>query len=102
MLTPALERTVFRIQQEALTNVLKHAPGAAARAVLAYGPDELVVEVTNGRGDRTGAPNSEPGAGYGLAGMRERVTLLGGRMEAGPAAGGGFRVRAVLPLAPAR
>jgi len=98
-LSPALERTVFRIQQEALTNVLKHAPGAVVRSVLRYEPGELVLEIASGRGraDEASLPGEE---GHGLIGMRERVAMLGGRFEAGPVSGGGFRVNAVLPLEP--
>ena len=99
-LSPALERTVFRIQQEALTNVLKHAPGAVVRTVLRYEPGELVLEIASGRG-RAGEASLPGEEGHGLIGMRERVAMLGGRFEAGPVSGGGFRVNAVLPLEPA-
>jgi signal transduction histidine kinase len=91
--------TAYRVVQEALTNVLRHA--SAHRAVVALdfaGTGELVVTVIDdGRGHATGS--GRPG-GHGLAGMRERVAVLGGRLDAGPRAEGGFAVRAHLPLAP--
>lgn len=97
-LSPALERTVYRIQQEALTNVLKHAPGAAVRSVFRYEPHELILDIASGRGRPGDKDQTEEGGGHGLIGMRERVSLVGGQLEAGPVSGGGFRVRAVLPL----
>jgi signal transduction histidine kinase len=83
----------YRIVQESLTNVLRHADAQAATVRLDRGPAELTVRITDdGRGTR------EPGAaGYGLAGMRERAALLGGRLEAGPGKRG-WVVEAVLPL----
>jgi signal transduction histidine kinase len=95
----------YRVVQEALTNVLRHAAADRAEVALAYGDDDLVVTVSDdGRGVRsvrTAAAdrNDRPG-GHGLAGMRERVTVLGGSLDAGPRADGGFAVRARLPLAP--
>jgi signal transduction histidine kinase len=87
--------TVYRVVQESLTNALKHAgPAANCRVVLHYGPAEVVVTVTDdGRG--AAAVNSEPG--HGLEGMRERVTLQGGSVHAGPRIGGGFEVTATIP-----
>ncbi|MFK0234429.1 histidine kinase [Streptomyces vinaceus] len=91
-----IELAAFRIVQEALTNVVRHAGADGCRVEIAYGPGELALEITDdGRGLREG---STPGAGFGLTGMRERATLLGGRFEAGPRAGGGFRVAAALPV----
>lgn len=93
-LPTALELTVYRIVQEALTNVLKHAgPDADARVTLDHtGPGLTVEVVDNGVGGATA------GAGNGLRGMRERVTAMGGRLTAGPLPGGaGFRVHAWLP-----
>jgi signal transduction histidine kinase len=79
-----------------VTNVIRHAGPASARVRLAYGEGELVVEVDDdGRG---AASNGGGGGGNGLVGMRERAAALGGSVEAGPRAGGGFRVRARLPL----
>ncbi|RSS58191.1 sensor histidine kinase [Streptomyces sp. WAC06614] len=99
-LPPTVGLTVFRIVQEALTNARKHAWGAPAHVRLTYAPDGVEVEVRD-----EGAPGARPprtarpgaGSGYGLIGMRERVALQGGTLEAGPCDGGGFRVAAVLP-----
>ncbi|WP_043616113.1 sensor histidine kinase [Nonomuraea candida] len=88
--------TVYRIVQEALTNALKHGgPGVEAAVEIDYTGPDLVVRVTdNGRG--AAAPRS-PG-GHGLIGMRERVGMYGGAVSAGPRKGGGFEVRATLPM----
>jgi signal transduction histidine kinase len=91
---PGVDFTGYRIVQEALTNVLKHAGPAEASVRVANGAGSLRIEVTdNGRGvnGRAGEP------GHGLAGMRERVAVYGGTLDAGPKAGGGFRVAAELP-----
>ncbi|WP_243792939.1 sensor histidine kinase [Saccharopolyspora gloriosae] len=90
----AVGRAAYRVMQEALTNAGKHAPGSPVRAsVLA--DDGLVVEVTNQRG--TGTTNVE-GSGYGLIGMRERVTLAGGTLQVGRTEDDGYRVRAAFPV----
>lgn len=92
---PGLDLAAYRIIQEALTNVLKHAPGAHARLVLRYRPEALDLEVLDdGYGPRTNGD----GSGRGLVGMRERVALYGGTLEVGPLAEGGFRVHAELPV----
>jgi signal transduction histidine kinase len=94
-LEPELRGTVHRIVQEALTNVLRHAPGAtAAVTVRRTGPD-VCVAVSNGA---AAAPGGGPGSGRGLEGLRERVALRDGELRWGPCADGGFQVRAVLPL----
>jgi signal transduction histidine kinase len=86
----------FRIVQEALTNVSRHAGQARATVQLAYGERDLTVQVDDdGRG---ASPHPKPGTGKGILGMRERVAALGGELEAGPRPEGGFRVRARLPL----
>jgi signal transduction histidine kinase len=86
----------FRIVQEALTNVTRHAAGATATVRISYGDRDLTVEIDDdGRGDST---PSTVGTGKGIVGMRERASALGGELEAGPLPGGGFRVRARLPL----
>ncbi|NES28519.1 sensor histidine kinase [Micromonospora terminaliae] len=91
----AVDLAAYRVVQEALTNVLRHAGPATATVRIRYAPTEVAVEVTDtGRGP--GAPADRPG--YGLAGMRERVTALGGSFAAGPASTGGFRVSATLPV----
>jgi signal transduction histidine kinase len=94
-LAPGVDLSAYRIVQEALTNTLKHAGGASARVLLRYEIDALEVEVADdGRGD----PGAG-GGGQGLIGMRERVQLFGGTLDAGPRPGGGFLVRARLPVA---
>jgi len=93
-LSATVELNAYRIVQEALTNVLKHAGPARAAVVLEYGEDHLGVDVRDdgrGRADR-------PSAGYGLVSMQQRAAMLGGSLVAGPADGGGFRVSARLPL----
>ncbi|MER7441047.1 sensor histidine kinase [Micromonospora avicenniae] len=92
----AVDLAAYRVVQESLTNVLRHAGPATAAVRIRYAPTEVEVEVTD-----TGRGVAEAGratTGSGLAGMRERVTVLGGSFAAGPAAGGGFRVHARLPL----
>jgi signal transduction histidine kinase len=86
--------TAFRILQEALTNALKHAPGAHVQAVLRRSPEELVIEVRDDGANGAGA--SSPG-GYGLVGMRERLALYGGTLEAGPQPMRGYALVARLP-----
>jgi signal transduction histidine kinase len=100
ILAPGVELAVYRVVQEALTNVLKHAgPSTSAAVRIAYGIDELTVEVIDdGRGAATA--RSPGGAGQGLIGMRERVEIYGGTFSAGPGARGGYEVRAVLPIVP--
>lgn len=96
-----LSVAVYRIVQEALTNVRKHArPGAAAEVRLRYGTDELLVSVTDdGHGAASGAPSSSAQyAGHGLAGMRERAAMHGGTVRTGPRPCGGFEVSVRLPL----
>jgi signal transduction histidine kinase len=94
-LPAGIDLVAFRVVQESLTNVRKHAAGAPARVALRYAPEAVEVEVTNEAGQAQ-ARNGE-GGGHGLVGMRERVRIFGGEFEAG-AQNGGFRVRAILPL----
>jgi signal transduction histidine kinase len=97
---PAMvDLSAYRIVQEALTNVRKHAgPTSAAIAVaVRYLPDSVEVEVVD---DGRGAAANQSGGGHGLTGMRERAALCGGRLDAGPRPGGGWFVRATLPVAP--
>ncbi len=97
-LTPATELAGYRIVQEALTNVLRHAPGASAEVHLRYVPDAIQVEVFDDGGARSDAsPTVSPGTGHGLVGLRERAGTLGGTLEAGPLEAGGFRVWTCLP-----
>jgi signal transduction histidine kinase len=102
-LPPTVGLTVFRVVQEALTNARKHAGDARAHVRLTYRPDEVTVEVRDdgpGSGSAGAAPARPPGrGGYGLIGMRERVALQGGTLEAAPLDEGGFRVAARLPAA---
>jgi signal transduction histidine kinase len=92
-LPPALELSAYRIVQEGLTNAGKHARAATVRAVVRYLDDAVEVEVAD---DGSGS-SAAAGARRGLAGIGERVSIFGGRFEAGPSAEGGWRVRAVLP-----
>ncbi|MFJ9541070.1 sensor histidine kinase [Streptomyces sp. NPDC101225] len=89
-------RTAYRVAQEALTNARKHAPGTEVAVAVTGGPgDGLVVDVRNPAPE--GDVPAVPGSGQGLIGLTERATLAGGRLEHGPEADGGFRVRAWLP-----
>lgn len=97
-LSPGIELAAYRIVQEALTNVRKHAGRTASAAVhIRFEPSALVIEVTDdGRGAATSLAGS--GSGHGLIGMRERVEIYGGELSSGPRRGGGYAVRAVLPI----
>ncbi|MEU0203299.1 MULTISPECIES: sensor histidine kinase [unclassified Streptomyces] len=91
----AVGRTVYRIVQESLTNIARHADASTASVRIDCGPDALALRVDdNGRG----TPDTAPQPGLGLVGMRERVTALGGRLRAEPRGGGGFTVQAELPV----
>ncbi|WP_343040180.1 sensor histidine kinase [Streptomyces typhae] len=94
-LPPGVELSAYRIVQEALSNTLRHAPGAAATVDLGYGRAGLALRVSNGPAT-TPAPPS-PGAGHGVTGMRERVAMLDGDFAAGPTPDGGYEVSAALP-----
>ncbi len=94
-LPPGVELSAFRIVQEALSNVMRHAPGAEARVELGYRRHGLTVRVVNTAPDRPAPPS--PGAGHGLLGMRERAAMLGGELTTGPTPDGGYEVIAVLP-----
>ncbi len=91
----AVQIAAFRIAQEALSNSVRHASGAAVTVRLQVNAAAVVIRVRNGRPAAQTAP---PSGGYGLRGMRERVELLGGSFTAGPAADGGWEVVASLPL----
>ncbi|RKN08626.1 sensor histidine kinase [Streptomyces radicis] len=91
----AVERTVYRIVQESLTNVARHAAATTASVRIDHGPDAIAIRVDD---DGRATPDAAPVPGVGLLGMRERVTALGGRLRAEPRGGGGFTVRAELPL----
>jgi signal transduction histidine kinase len=94
-LPAGVDISAYRIVQEALTNVRKHAGAVPTTVRVAWSPDAVALTVRD-RGPGATAPPG-PGEGHGLIGMRERVRLLGGELHAGPAADGGFEVRAVLP-----
>jgi signal transduction histidine kinase len=94
-LPPGVDLSAYRIAQEALSNVLRHAPGAAVEVTVDRRPAGVEVAVVNGPG--TAAAAGAAGAGQGLVGMRERVAMLGGKLAAGPDGRGGYAVRAWLP-----
>ncbi|MFJ1590707.1 sensor histidine kinase [Kitasatospora albolonga] len=94
---PEVEQTAFRVVQEALTNVHKHAAGAKTWVRLAHREAEVAMQVENGPSDAAVADAGLPSGGNGLVGMRERVVGLGGVFVSGPTDAGGFRVSAVLP-----
>jgi signal transduction histidine kinase len=93
-LPPGVDLSAFRIVQEALTNALRHAGPARAWVVLRYGADELELEISD---DGAGSGDASA-SGYGLVGMRERVSVYGGELEAGPQPEGGYALRVRLPL----
>jgi signal transduction histidine kinase len=101
-LPEGVDLSAYRIVQEALSNAMRHAPGSRVVVQVAYRPDSLALEICNdavapvlvGSGARAA------GGGHGLVGMRERATMLGGSLAAGPTGDGGFRVSAVLPVSP--
>jgi signal transduction histidine kinase len=93
-LTPGMDLTAYRLVQEALTNALKYAGPAEACVAIRWSPAELLIEVANnGR-----AASQSSAAGFGQAGMRERLELYGGKLESGPRPDGGYVVRGHLPL----
>jgi signal transduction histidine kinase len=95
-LPSGVDLSAYRIVQEALTNTLKHAHAGRARIRIARRGQELAIEVS----DNGSGPGEPAGDGHGLIGMRERVALLGGELEAGAQAGGGFAVKVRLPIGP--
>jgi signal transduction histidine kinase len=97
-LPPEADQAAYRIVQEALTNVSRHAGHASASVHLHYTPETLSIQVDDdGKGTVTSPGTGPSGPGLGLVGMRERVSALGGRLHAGPQDDGGFQVRAELP-----
>ena len=95
-LPPGVDLTAYRVVQEGLTNVLKHAGVANARATVRYEDDAIAVEVADDGRGAVADPNGTPG--HGLLGMRERVAVFDGTLETGARAGGGFVLRARIPL----
>jgi signal transduction histidine kinase len=107
LVPPGVDLAAYRIVQEALTNVTRHAQATTATVRVSYGDDAVTVEVVDdGRGTSSSTasgtmPQSSAGGGNGIPGMRERAAALGGSLEAGPGpAGRGFAVKAILPLEP--
>ena len=105
-LPSVVDHTAYRILQESITNVIRHAGPTRVTVALDYGTDVLEVRVTDEGGlgalsDDASGPRSPVGTGRGIVGMRERCGLLGGELTAGPRPCGGFEVKARLPLAPA-
>jgi signal transduction histidine kinase len=97
-----IDSAVYRIVQESLANVLRHAAASSVSVSISFEPGRLTVSVEDdGSGGDNASRNESTGCGYGLPGMRERVLSLGGSLDAGPRADAGFRVRAWLPLAEA-
>jgi signal transduction histidine kinase len=101
-LPDGVDLSAYRIVQEALSNAMRHAPGSHVQVRVAYRPDGLALEVGNDAGPPILVPSGTraAGGGHGLVGMRERATMLGGSMDAGPTGDGGFLVTAVLPVSP--
>jgi signal transduction histidine kinase len=98
-----VDLAAYRIVQEALTNSARHSAGSTATVYVRYRDDDIVVQVdddgtANGSVSRPGRPGKGGSGGNGIAGMTERAHALGGSLHAGPRPGGGFRVRALLPL----
>ncbi|MFC8224183.1 sensor histidine kinase [Streptomyces sp. NPDC057287] len=97
---PAVDLSAYRIVQESLANVVRHAPGARTRVSVTAGDGHLTVLVVNDTAQGPGSPLETSGTGHGLVGMRERVRLTGGTLDTGRLPEGGFRVAARLPLPP--
>ena len=101
-LPPGVDLAAYRVVQEALTNVIKHANQARTVVRIEYRPGELLIDVADdGAAGVPRAGRPQPGGGRGLIGLRERLALYGGDLDAGPRPGGGWRVRARIPLEPA-
>jgi signal transduction histidine kinase len=97
-LSPSLELSIYRVVQEALTNIVKHAPGARAVAELTVSAGKVRLDIRDDGGPGDAAPRAAQGAGHGITGMRERTGAFGGWLVAGPVAGGGFQVTAEIPV----
>jgi signal transduction histidine kinase len=93
-LTPAVDVTAYRIVQEALTNVARHARGSTARLTVEYRPASVRLTISD---DGDASTEATTTGGYGIVGMTERAHAIGGRLNAGPRTGGGFEVVADLP-----
>jgi signal transduction histidine kinase len=95
-LEPVVQRALFRIVQEALTNIHKHATGSSAQLRLVTDEDSTILTIENGPALSSSAP-SLPGSGHGLLGIHERVEILGGQFKSGPTAYGGYRLHIKIP-----
>jgi signal transduction histidine kinase len=100
-LAPAASEAAYRVVQEALTNALKHAPGAPVDIIVCDQDAEVRVDVVNAPGRQRPSGLERSGSGFGLAGMRDRVAACGGSLTCGPTEAGGWRVSALLPMAAA-
>jgi signal transduction histidine kinase len=98
-LPSAVELSAYRILQEALSNALRHAPGASAAVEVRYEPQRVRLQVRNHPPPVPATPPAAGTPGHGIVGMRERVAMLGGTLSAGPTTDGGYLVEAALPLA---
>ncbi|MEU7381213.1 MULTISPECIES: histidine kinase [unclassified Streptomyces] len=98
-LPQGVELSAYRIVQEALSNTLRHAPGASARVEVGYVLGGLALRIVNSPPPKPSLLKPSPGSGHGITGMRERVSMLGGEMTAGPADDGGYEVAVFLPVA---
>ena len=96
-MAPAASEAAYRVIQEALTNALKHAPGAAVTITVREVHAQVTVTITNAAPGQAPSRLERSGGGYGLAGMRERIAACGGQLTAGPTTSGGWQVSAVLP-----
>ena len=94
-LPPGVDLAAYRLVQEGLTNTIKHARASAAEVVVRYGEGDVELTISD---DGDGGGGGDGSGGHGLVGIRERVSVYGGELEAGPRAGGGFRLRARLPV----
>ncbi|MFF2845959.1 sensor histidine kinase [Streptomyces sp. NPDC058001] len=96
--SPAVDLSAYRIVQEALANVVRHAPGARTELLVSTDCEHVMIIVVNAPAPRRAAPLESGGTGHGLVGMAERVRLIGGTLDVGPLPDGGFRVAARLPV----
>lgn len=95
-LAPEVEEGAYRLVQEGLTNAMKHAPGSKVALRLSVRADALEIELRDS-GAKAPSKLATTGSGLGLAGMRERIEALGGRLDAGPVSSGGWRLHARVP-----
>jgi signal transduction histidine kinase len=99
-LPAGIDLTAYRLVQEGLTNAIKHAAARTAAVRVRYGAGHVEIEVSDDGGGTGGAASISSDGGHGLVGMRERVSIFGGEFESGSRPGGGFRLRARIPVAP--